>query len=397
VNGVREEAAMGLMDKLRGEFIDIVEWLDDSRDTIVWRFPRYDNEIKMGAKLVVRESQTAVFVNEGQVADAFTPGTYTLETQNLPILSTLKGWKYGFNSPWKAEVYFVSTRLFTDMKWGTQNPVIVRDPEFGMVRLRAFGAYAARVVDATKLLRELVGTDPQFRTEEVQEYLRQMIVSRLGSALASAGIPMLDLAAQQQTIGSKIGAVLSEDLANVGLTIPTFIIENISVPPEVEAALDKRTQMGILGDLGRYTQFQAANAVEAAANNPGGAGEGVGLGMGMAMGQQMAQALGRQDQGQAQGQAPGQGAQGQGAQGQGSQSQAGPPPLPGQEAQWYLGVDGRQEGPLTTTALAEQARSGALTPETLVWRAGMSSWTAARDVPEVAAALGAVPPPLPPS
>src|SRR5215212_8029507 len=257
---------MGLMDKLRGEFIDIIEWLDDSRDTIVWRFPRYDNEIKMGAKLVVRESQTAVFVNEGQGADAYTP-----ETQNLPILSTLKGWKYGFNSPWKAEVYFVNTRLFTDLKWGTQNPVIVRDPEFGMVRLRAFGAYAARVIDATKLLRELVGTDPQFRTEEVQEYLRQ-------------------------TIGSRIGAILSEDLTAVGLTIPTFIIENISVPPEVEAALDKRTQMGILGDLSRYTQFQAANAVEAAASNPGGAGEGVGLGMGMAIGQQMAQALNRQDQ-----------------------------------------------------------------------------------------------------
>jgi membrane protease subunit (stomatin/prohibitin family) len=388
--GVREEAAMGLMDKLRGEFIDIVEWLDDSRDTIVWRFPRYDNEIKMGAKLVVRESQTAVFVNEGQVADAFTPGTYTLETQNLPILSTLKGWKYGFNSPWKAEVYFVNTRLFTDLKWGTQNPVIVRDPEFGMVRLRAFGAYAARVIDATKLLRELVGTDPQFRTEEVQEYLRQMIVSRLGTALASAGIPMLDLAAQQQTIGSRIGAILSEDLAAVGLTIPTFIIENISVPPEVEAALDKRTQMGILGDLGRYTQFQAANAVEAAANNPGGAGEGVGLGMGMAMGQQMANALGRS---QSQQEQPGQAGQA----GQQSQAPAGPPPLPGQEAQWYLGVDGRQEGPLTTIALAEQARAGTLTPTTLVWKTGMSGWTAAKDVPEVAAVLGAAPPPLPPS
>src|SRR5918911_328498 len=318
---------MGLMDKLRGEFIDIVEWLDDSRDTIVWRFPRYDNEIKMGAKLVVRESQTAVFVNEGQVADAFTPGTYTLETQNLPILSTLKGWRYGFNSPWKAEVYFVSTRLFTDMKWGTQNPVIVRDPEFGMVRLRAFGAYAARVIDATKLLRELVGTDPQFRTEEVQEYLRQMIVSRLGSALASAGIPMLDLAPQQQTIGSRIGAILSEDLAAVGLAIPTFIIENISVPPEVEAALDKRTQMGILGDLNRYTQFQAANAVEAAANNPGGAGEGVGLGMGMALGQRMAQSLGPQDAG-GQAQPPGPTRP--------RPAPPGPPPLPPRE-QWFLG------------------------------------------------------------
>jgi membrane protease subunit (stomatin/prohibitin family) len=380
---------VGLLDRVKGQFIDIVEFLDDSRDTIVWRFPRQGNEIKMGAKLVVRESQTAVFVNEGKVADAFTPGTYTLETQNLPILSTLKGWKYGFNSPWKAEVYFVSTRLFTDMKWGTQNPVIVRDPEFGMVRLRAFGAYAARVVDATKLLRELVGTDPQFRTEEVQEYLRQMIVSRLGSSLASAGIPMLDLAAQQQTIGGKIGAVLSEDLANVGLTIPTFIIENISVPPEVEAALDKRTQMGILGDLNRYTQFQAANAVEAAANNPGGAGEGVGLGMGLAVGQQMAQALGRQDQPtQPSGQSGQQSAQ-QSAQ------PAGPPPLPAQ-AQWYVGVGGQQQGPYDAAALAAQAQAGAVTGSTLVWRSGMAAWTPAQDVPEVAAVLGAVPPPLPP-
>ena len=379
---------MGLMDKLRGEFIDIIEWLDDSRDTIVWRFPRYDNEIKMGAKLVVRESQTAVFVNEGQVADAFTPGTYTLETQNLPILSTLKGWKYGFNSPWKAEVYFVNTRLFTDMKWGTQNPVIVRDPEFGMVRLRAFGAYAARVVDATKLLRELVGTDPQFRTEEVQEYLRQMIVSRLGSSLASAGIPLLDLAAQQQTIGSKIGAILSEDLASVGLTIPTFIIENISVPPEVEAALDKRTQMGILGDLGRYTQLQAANAMEAAASNPGGAGEGVGLGVGMAIGQQMARSLGPPDAA-GQGQPAGQGQAAQGA-------PAGPPPLEPQ-VQWFLGVGGQQQGPFDADAMKTQARSGRLTPETLVWKSGMPAWTPAKDVPELAPVLAAMPPPLPPS
>ena len=175
--GSAEEGSdVGLLDAIRGEFIDIVEWTDDSRDTIVWRFPRHDNEIKMGAKLVVRESQTAVFVNEGQIADVFTPGTYTLQTQNMPILSTLKGWKYGFDSPFKAEVYFVTTRQFTDMKWGTANPVIVRDAEFGMVRLRAFGSFAAKVVDAAALLRELAGTDPQFRTEEVQEYLRQMIV-----------------------------------------------------------------------------------------------------------------------------------------------------------------------------------------------------------------------------
>jgi membrane protease subunit (stomatin/prohibitin family) len=373
---------MGLMDRLRDEFIDIIEWTDDSRDTIVWRFPRYDNEIKMGAKLVVRESQTAVFVNEGQIADAFTPGTHTLQTQNLPILAKLKGWKYGFESPWKAEVYFVNTRLFTDLKWGTQNPVIVRDAEFGMVRLRAFGAYAMRVTDASTMLRELVGTDPQFRTEEVQEYLRQMIVGRLGTALATAGVPMLDLAAQQQNIGQRIAGVLSEDLANVGITIPTFIIENISVPPEVEAALDKRTQMGVVGDLDAYTRFQTANAIEDAAQNPGGAGEGVGLGMGMGMavGARMAEQLGRSGQPAPAGQPP---------------APAGPPPLPAHE-QWFLGVDGRQEGPFDAAALGERAVSGGFGPDTLVWKAGMAAWAPAKDVPEVAALLAAAPPPLPP-
>jgi membrane protease subunit (stomatin/prohibitin family) len=373
---------MGLVDKLRGEFIDIVEWLDDSRDTIVWRFPRYDNEIKMGARLVVRESQTAVFVNEGRIADAFGPGTYPLETQNLPILTTLKGWKYGFHSPFKAEVYFVNTRQFTDMKWGTQNPVIVRDAEFGMVRLRAFGAYAARVVDASKLLRELVGTDPQFRTEEVEEYLRQTIVSRLGNALATAQVPMLDLAAHQDAIGLRLAGVLSEDLATVGIEIPKFIIENISLPPEVEQALDRRTQMGIVGNLDQYTQFQAANALQDAARNPGGgAGEGIGLGLGMAVGQRMAASLAPATGGPA---APA-----------GPAAPTGPPPLPGQ-AQWYLGASGQQYGPFDLAGLAAQVGTGALHPTTLVWRAGLGQWTPAQQVPELAEVLGSTPPPLPP-
>ncbi len=377
---------MGLMDKLRGELIDIIEWLDDSRDTMVWRFPRYQNEIKMGAKLVVRESQTAVFVNEGKIADVFEPGTYTLETRNLPILSTLKGWKYGFNSPFKAEVYFVNTRQFTDMKWGTQNPVILRDAEFGVVRVRAFGAFAARVVDASRLLRELVGTDPQFRTEEVQEYLRQLMVGRLGGALATAGVPLLDLAAHQDAIGRRLAAVLTEELAEVGIAIPKFVIENVSVPPEVEQALDKRTSMGAVGDLDRYTRFQAANAMEAAANNPGGeAGAGIGLGLGMAMGQQMARSMGG---GAATQPPPAQPAATQPA-------AAEPPPLPGQ-AQWYVGVGGQRQGPYDLGALAEQANAGALGADTLVWRTGMAQWQPAGQVPELASVLASVPPPLPP-
>ncbi|MEU0080882.1 SPFH domain-containing protein [Micromonospora tulbaghiae] len=374
---------MGLMDKLRGELIDIIEWLDDSRDTMVWRSPRYQNEIKMGAKLVVRESQTAVFVNEGKIADVFEPGTYTLETRNLPILSTLKGWKYGFNSPFKAEVYFVNTRQFTDMKWGTQNPVILRDAEFGVVRVRAFGAFAARVVDASRLLRELVGTDPQFRTEEVQEYLRQLMVGRLGGALATAGVPLLDLAAHQDAIGRRLAAVLTEELAEVGIAIPKFVIENVSVPPEVEQALDKRTSMGAVGDLDRYTRFQAANAMEAAANNPGGeAGAGIGLGLGMAMGQQMARSMGG-------------GGATQPVPAPAQPAAAEPPPLPGQ-AQWYVGVGGQRQGPYDLGGLAEQANAGALGADTLVWRTGMAQWQPAGQVPELASMLASVPPPLPP-
>jgi len=400
------------MGRIRGEFIDIIEWTDDSRDTIVWRFPRYENEIKMGAKLTVRESQAAVFVNEGQIADAYPPGMYTLQTQNMPILSTLKGWKYGFNSPFKAEVYFVTTRQFTDLKWGTQNPVIVRDPEFGMVRLRAFGAYSMRVVDPSLLLKELAGTDPQFRTEEVAEFLRQLIVGRLGGALANAHVPMLDLATRQDEIGGVLAKALTEELAAYGIAIPKFVIENISLPPEVEEAIDKRSQMGILGNLNQYTQFQTANAIEAAAQNQGGAGEGLGIGLGMALGQRAAGNVGQQGfQQPGYGyQQPGQpGFQQQGFQQPGQQpgyqqpqggpyQQPGPgtpPPLP-QPEQWFLGVGGQQVGPFDRAQLAQQVSGGQLRPDTLVWKNGLPAWTPAAQVPEVAALFGSVPPPLPP-
>ncbi len=369
---------MGLLNAIRGEFIDIVEWTDDSRDTLVWRFPRHDNEIKMGARLVVRESQAAVFVNEGRVADVFTPGTYTLQTQNMPVLSTLKGWKYGFDSPFKAEVYFVTTRQFTDMKWGTANPVIVRDTEFGMVRLRAFGAFAAKVVDPAALLRELAGTDPQFRTEEVQEYLRQLIVGKLSNVLASSGVPMLDLASRQDEIGARLAGVLTEELAPVGISVPKFVIENISLPPEVEAAIDTRSRMGIAGDLDRYTQFQAANAIGDAARNPGAAGEGAGLGVGIAMGQRAAAALTPPAT------AP-----------EPVRAAATPPPLP-QAAQWFVGAGGVQQGPYDVAALSALVGGGTLTRETPAWKDGMPDWLPAGRIPELGGLFGAVPPPLPP-
>lgn len=355
-----------MLDRVRGEFVDIIEWLDDTRDTVVWRYPRYRNEIKMGARLVVRESQVAVFVTEGTIADVLLPGMYLLHADNVPVLSTLAGWKYGFESPNKAEVYFVNTRQFTDLKWGTQNPVIVRDPEFGMVRLRAHGAYAMRVVDPGTFLAELVGTDPQFVTADVGEYLRQLIVSRLTSALATVQVSVLDLAAHQRAIGSGLAGELTEQLAAVGLAIPSVVINNISVPPEVERALDKRTQLGIVGDLDRYTRFQTANAIEDAARNPGPPGLGAGLGVGMAFGRQVADAAGAYP--------------------------AGPPPLP---PQWYVGSDGRQLGPFDPAALATQVSVGVLTRATLVWRPGMAGWAPAGEVPELARLLSATPPPMP--
>ena len=377
---------MGLMDRVRGQFIDIVEFLDDSRDTIVWRFPRQGNEIKMGAQLVVREGQTAVFENEGTIADVFTPGTYTLETRNLPILSDLKGWKYGFNSPFKAEVYFVATRQFTDFKWGTQNPITLRDPEFGMVRLRAFGTYALVVKDPAKLLRQLVGTDPQFRTEEVGEFLRQTIVSKLAPAIANAKVPALDLAANQETIADALAPALSENLAEMGIAIPRFVIENISLPPEVEAALDKRTSMGVVGNLNDYTKFQAANAIEDAANNPGGGNSGLGIGVGVALGQQVAAAMNQQPS-----TPPAPAATGTGAAGA-----AVPPPLPNAAPAIFIAVNDQQVGPLPAAELPARVASGELTRETLVWRDGMPAWAPASTVPDVAKLFGAVPPPLPP-
>ena len=387
---------MGLMDKIRGEFIDIVEWTDDTRDTIVWRFPRHDNEIKMNARLVVRESQVAVFVNEGTIADVFKPGTYTLETQNLPVLSTLKGWKYGFNSPFKAEVYFVTTRQFTDLKWGTQNPAMMRDAEFGMVRVRAFGTYSIKAADPAVLLRELVGTDPQFKTDEVDEFVRQSVVSRVVTALATSGVAVLDLAAHQNEIATRLARIISEDLNLIGLQMPRFIIENVSLPPEVEATMDKRTSMGVLGDLDRFTKFQAATAITQAAQNPGGiAGAGVGIGVGATLGAQLAQALlpaaGTPDTGSAAGSpvpasAP--------ATAPASTAAVVPPPLPA-VTQWYLGEDGRQVGPLTPSEIQARVTAGTGTPDTLVWRAGMETWARLGDMPELRAAGGSTPPPLP--
>lgn len=375
---------MGLIDKIKGEFVDIVEWTDDSRDTIVWRFPRYGNEIKSGAKLVVRESQVAVFVNQGQVADVFLPGMYDLWAENLPILSTLQGWRYGFKSPFKAEVYFVNTQQFTDQRWGTKNPAMMRDSDFGMVRVRAFGAYSFKVDDPAVLLRELVGTDPDFRTDEVGEFVRDSVISRVVTALATSGVAVLDLAAHQNEIAEKLAPILSDDLKHLGLVVPRFVIENVSLPEEVEKMMDKRTSMGVLGDLDQFTKFEAATAIGTAAANPGGtASLGVGVGAGAAIGAQLATALQPTPVPVA---APA-------PEAAAAAAAVAPPPLPG-TTQWYLGIDGRQVGPLSPAEVSAYVAKGTADADTLAWRAGMAGWTRVGDLPELA--TGA-PPPLPPS
>ncbi|MGB0524863.1 MAG: SPFH domain-containing protein [Flammeovirgaceae bacterium] len=373
---------MGLWDKLRNEFVDIIEWKDNTNDTMVWRFPRYQDEIKQGAKLTVRESQAAVFVNKGQIADVFSPGMYTLTTDNIPILATIMGWKHGFNSPYKAEVYFVNTKNFTDQKWGTKNPIMLRDPEFGPVRLRAFGTYAIKVADPATFLREIVGTDGNFSTDEITGQLRNMIVSRFTDALGESKIPILDMASNYDELGELIRNKIDPEFAEYGLTVSKFLVENISLPPNVEEALDKRSSMGIIGNLSQYAQFQAANAMEKAAENPGGGGEGMSMGMGMAMANQMANMMNPQNQNQNQGQNT-------------SGGGAVPPPLPN-AVEFFVAEGGQQKGPFGLPTLQQMIQQGQLTKETLVWKQGMAAWTAAGEVNEFANLFGAVPPPLPP-
>jgi membrane protease subunit (stomatin/prohibitin family) len=367
---------MGLWDFIKTELIDIIEWLDPTGDTMVHRFERHDNEIKNGAQLIVRPGQAAVFVDQGQIADVFQPGRYELKTENLPILSTLRGWKYGFESPFKAEVYFVSTKVFTDLKWGTKNPIMLRDPEFGPVRLRAFGTYAVRVSEPAKFIAQIVGTNGVFTTDGISDQIRNFVVSRFTEALGEGKIPALDLAANFSELGAAVKTVIGPEVGEYGLEVTTFLVENISLPEEVEKALDKRTSMGVIGNLNAYTQFQAANAIEAAANNPGGsaAADGMGMGMGFAMAQQMANALGQNQQ------------QGTGA--------GAPPPLPAQ-SQFFAAIDGKQAGPFGLDALRGHAAGGQLTRDTLVWKQGMPAWTPAGQVAELETVFGATPPPLP--
>ena len=284
---------MGILDAIRSQFIEVIEWLDDSGNTLVYRFPVQGQEIKNGARLTVRESQAAVFVHQGQIADVFGPGLHTIDGGNTPILTKLGAWMHGFNSPFKAEVYFVNTKQFTDLKWGTSNPVMMRDTDFGMVRLRAFGIYSIRVADPQAFIKEIAGTNAHFVTEDIEGQLKRTLVSGFSDALAESKIAALDLASNYDELGRFTRTKLTDDFKVYGLDLTKFVIENISLPAEVEAAMDKRTSMGVIGDVGRYAQFQAADAMRDAAQNPGGGGAatGAGLGAGFAIGNAMAGAM----------------------------------------------------------------------------------------------------------
>jgi excisionase family DNA binding protein len=274
---------MGLTDFIRSQFIEIIEWNDDSRDTLSYRFPDEDKEIKRGAQLIVRESQAVQFVYLGQYGDLFGPGRHTLTTDNIPVLSRLKGWKYGFESPFKADVYYLTTRLFTGNKWGTSNPVMMRDQDFGVVRVRAFGTYDFRIIEPAKFLKEVAGTDVHFRLDEFADVMRSRIVSIFSEALASSKVPVLDVASRYSDLGTALLPLINPALKEkYGIEMPTFVIENVSVPAEVETALDKRASMAAVGNLNDYVKFQMAQGLEKGGSGVGGIGAEMAVGMGIA-------------------------------------------------------------------------------------------------------------------
>ena len=286
---------MNILNFVKGELLEIIEWTDDSRDTLSYRFPDDDKEIKNGAQLIVRESQQVQFVAAGRYADAFGPGKHTLKTENIPILSTLLGWKYGFDSPFKCDVYYVNTRLFTGNKWGTSNPVMMRDKDFGVVRLRAFGTYDFRIVDVPTFLREVAGTDRDFRLDEFADTMRSRIVSLFTDALATANVPALDVASRYAEMGEALLPIINPALTSrYGLEIASFVLENVSMPTEVEQAIDKRSSMGVIGNLNDYVKYQMGQSMTMAGEGGGAGTAAAQMGLGFGMAQEMLKGMQQQ-------------------------------------------------------------------------------------------------------
>jgi membrane protease subunit (stomatin/prohibitin family) len=367
---------MGWWDRIAGQaaaqFLDVIQWLDASSDTIVYRFPIHDQAITDQSKLIVREGQAAVFLAGGQMSDVFAPGTYTLNTPNTPILSFFQTIAYNMQNPYKGDVLFVSTRQFTNNGWGTQNPFMLRDAEFGPVRIRAFGSYAFRVTDPATFVRQVVGTDGLFTTAEIDGHLKKRVVSALSTAIGKSGVPVLDLVTSYESLAANARAQINPEFeSSLGVTLTDLTVGNISLPKEVEEALDNRSKMGILGDLNAYTQLKSADAIEAAARNPGLAGAGVGMGVGFGMGQ----TVGRQMAGSFDPQV-------------GLRPQAPPPPT--QPRLHYHGASGQAE--LTVEEIVQRVQADRHGSHQL-WSPGWPGWRSWSDVPEVASRLAAPPPP----
>lgn len=278
---------MGLFDFIKGELIEVIDWVESDNETILWKFPDKDCNIKNGAQLTVRESQMAVLIDEGRFADLYEPGRHKLITDNMPILTTLRSWKHGFNSPFKADVYYFSTKTFTNLKWGTPNPVILRDPEFKQVRVKAFGTYFIKLVNPQKFFTEFTGTKATLKIYEIEERLRDIVSPKFAEAVAEANVSVLDMVSKYTEMGDIIRPILQRDLDPFGIELVKFQITSTSLPKEVEAFYDKMTNMNMVGDdMAKFQQFQNANAIEKAAENPGGGmGEGIGAGMGFGMAQ----------------------------------------------------------------------------------------------------------------
>ena len=361
---------MGFFDWLKGQFIDVIEWLDDSHDTLVYRFERYGNEIKYGAKLIVREGQVAIFVSEGKLADIFGPGTYVLETKNLPILTSLQHWDHGFQSPFKAEVYFVSTARFTNLRWGTKGEVIIPDPQFGTVPIRAYGSYEIRVKDPAKFLREVVGTDGLFTTDEIKDQLSNLIVSNFPKAIGELGISVRELAFHYRELGEKVREYLQPLFESYGLSLEKLVIENVSLPDRIVQAIEERVSQNILGDMDQYLKYKAAEGM--------GKGEGsqfLEMGVGMGMATQMASLFGGKGGGGA------------------TPASPPPPPPPPSQTRYYLAQNGETKGPFTEEQLREMLQRGEIDGESYIWHEGLEGW---KRLKEVLPNLLPPPPPPPP-
>lgn len=377
---------MGLFEKLKGELVDIIEWIDDSRSLLAWRFPRYQNEIKNGAQLIVREGQRAVFVYRGQLADQFEPGAYELKSENLPILSTLQGWKYGFDSPFRSEVYFINTRPVTGIRWGTPQPITVRDPDFKMVQVRANGLVVVKIEDAEIFLREVIGTDSAVEADEISELLRRIISMAFSDMVLATGLGAIDLQARQVELSAQLREFVAERVDDeFGLSIPEITM-NISLPDEITAAMTRGVARGVEEsgfvenvDLAKLQQARAADAMLAAAQNEGGSvmGDMMQMGMGAAMAANMAGQMGAMGAPPAAPPAP-----------------AAPPPLPGQRM-YHVDHGGTPGGPYHLAQMQQGIANGTVTGQTLVWAEGMAGWSPAQSVPELQALFSA-PPPLPP-